>query len=462
MSKDSDFAKIVGKLLRKLDYDLPKINSNNKAMQAALKDFQTKHGLKVTGTATPETFTLLKDPPPLRLSPQEEARLTPDLPFSDDMDAPRHTPSRRRAAEYSISEDLPFSNDMDAPGVDADPAEAERVRALAQAARDEAYLGGSRHRQLTGEEIPDNTGPDFDAMDREPLINPEGLHTDNDWGDEQLRKQLREQYGTVDGNKRAADLIARRNAARHRRDLERAGVHGSLQDAMEEKAQKFRDSLIDLTPAGLPPTPTLKDALEEKAQKYRDALPPTLKDALEEKAQKYRDALADPANDWPAPVSPPAGTLIPGPAANPDFSEGYSPPPAPELSRHERAVAEGQAKSLAIEEGLDEAKRRRDDDFERRGLDMPEYIPGDEVRAAHDRAAQEMQSKLENFRPSALDEDRQSFENKSSIDLIADSLNIDLAEEAATAKSVREAQKASQAIAKRFDEANQYFNKPNQ
>ena len=84
------------------------------------------------------------------------------------------------------------------------------------------------------------------------------------------------------------------------------------------------------------------------------------------------------------------------------------------------------------------------------------------MRAAHDRAAQEMQSKLENFRPSALDEDRQSFENKSSIDLIADSLNIDLAEEAATAKSVREAQKASQAIAKRCDEANQYFNKPNQ
>lgn len=62
-NRDRDFARMVGKMLQAHGYELTNIDSNDKAMTAALLDFQTKRGLRKTGTATPQTFEALKQPP---------------------------------------------------------------------------------------------------------------------------------------------------------------------------------------------------------------------------------------------------------------------------------------------------------------------------------------------------------------------------------------------------------------
>src|SRR3990167_9906187 len=61
--RDRDFARLIGGLLNEHGYGLTNLDSNDKAMQAALRNFQASRGLRETGTATPETHAALKLPP---------------------------------------------------------------------------------------------------------------------------------------------------------------------------------------------------------------------------------------------------------------------------------------------------------------------------------------------------------------------------------------------------------------
>src|SRR3990167_3134723 len=81
--RDRDFARLIGGLLNKHGYGLTNFDSNDKAMEAALLDFQTSRGLRKTGTGTPETHAALKLPPVavdvLNDQPAEEGVPMPQL-----------------------------------------------------------------------------------------------------------------------------------------------------------------------------------------------------------------------------------------------------------------------------------------------------------------------------------------------------------------------------------------------
>src|SRR3990167_5457541 len=81
--RDRDFARLIGGLLNEHGYGLTNLDSNDKAMQAALRDFQASRGLRETGTANPETHAALKQPPVavdiLNDQPAEEGVPMPQL-----------------------------------------------------------------------------------------------------------------------------------------------------------------------------------------------------------------------------------------------------------------------------------------------------------------------------------------------------------------------------------------------
>jgi len=110
--RNQEFATIVGKLLIAQGYELTNIKKNDAAMQAALKSFQAKHGLKQTGTATAKTFAALKSPP--------EPVIVEDAPIPvarpDDVDDLGFV-ARQGRGDPTSTESLPFKDDADIPYV---------------------------------------------------------------------------------------------------------------------------------------------------------------------------------------------------------------------------------------------------------------------------------------------------------------------------------------------------------
>ena len=110
--RNREFATLVGTLLIEQGYELTNIEKNDAAMQAALKSFQAKHGLKQTGTATTKTLDLLRDPPEPII---DESAPIPVARPSDVEDL--GFVAREGRGDPTSTESLPFKDDADIPSV---------------------------------------------------------------------------------------------------------------------------------------------------------------------------------------------------------------------------------------------------------------------------------------------------------------------------------------------------------
>src|SRR3990167_3232731 len=115
--RDRDFARLIGGLLNEHGYGLTNLDSNDKAMQAALRDFQASRGLRETGTATPETHKALKLPPVavdiLNDQPAEEGMPMPQLrpePIAVSGEASANLGAAGEAAPVSVTNPLAGAN----------------------------------------------------------------------------------------------------------------------------------------------------------------------------------------------------------------------------------------------------------------------------------------------------------------------------------------------------------------
>jgi hypothetical protein len=82
--RDREFALLVGERLHAHGYDIELTGRNDKAMQTALKDFQRRYGLRVTGTGTEKTWGLLKREPDALPAPKDTTVPMPRVaPHSD-------------------------------------------------------------------------------------------------------------------------------------------------------------------------------------------------------------------------------------------------------------------------------------------------------------------------------------------------------------------------------------------